>query len=1005
MINGMDKIRVTVEAIGAARSVKLFDVTGLTAAESGFKTDNTPPKDGYKEFTVSTGKRKHYWIHGEFDTPEAAENEKLYLDVGTGVGGWDANNPQMLLYLNGKMAQGLDVNHREATLSPKTHYDMYNYCYSSEQGGNFPVRHTVKKMFKNVNRLYYDMLVPYEACRDVYDQNSQEYLVTVRILEETANILDLRAIHSESFFKSVDEAIAYINEEYYDKLCSTEGKPKVNCIGHTHIDVEWLWDRATTKEKIQRSFATAKSLMDEYPEYKFMLSQPQLYKYLKEEAPEKYEELKELIATDRWEPEGSFFVECDCNLSSGESLIRQIMHGKRYFKEEFGKECHTLFLPDVFGYAAALPQILKKSGVDYFITSKISWNDINTMPHDSFMWQGIDGTEIFTNFITGQNHKRGEEPARGTTYVGNNNSAFIYGTWERNKDKNYTSSAINTYGFGDGGGGPTADMLEKLRRLSKGLPGFPVATSEFIYPYFTKLEAEFTENAKKLRKTPKWVGELYLEYHRGTYTSQANNKRDNRRSEYALAKAEAISMTDLLLGGEYDKAGLDENWEKTLHLQFHDILPGSSINEVYCDSAKDYKDILAYAKGVTEKKLESIAKNVNTAGGVLVYNALGFPRKAHLNIDGKHYITEETIPAFGFAVITPKEHENKVKAASHYLANERYEIKFDELGRFTSIYDKKADREVISAPANEIRFFEDRPLRYDAWELEYNYATKCYIPDGPVTEEVITDGDRAGLKFTRKYFNTEIIQTVWVYSDSDRIDIETEVDWQERHQIMKLAFPLDVHTQRATFEIQYGHTERPTTRNNSWEAAKYEVCAHKWIDLSECDYGVAILNDSKYGYSVDENLVMVSCLRGPTYPDEKCDLGKHKFTISLLPHVGTIKEGKVVEEAYNLNIPIESINIGKTNGTLPERFSLISGEVGTAVIECVKRAEDSDDMIVRLYEAHNAKTKVKLEAGFEFSKVYLTDLQENPIQELKLEDGKVELNLKNFEISTLRFVK
>ena len=1006
MINNTNKIKVTIDALGQSRTERLFNLTGLVAAESGFKTDNDPPADGYKEFNGCNGARKHYWIKGEFDTPDTSnENESLFLEIATGISGWDANNPQMLIYLNGKMVQGIDVNHREVSLKPSTHYEMYNYCYTAEQACDFPVRHSVVKLFKNVEKLYYDMLIPFEACRDVYDNNSQEYLVTVRILEETANILDLRNIPSKAYYDSVDAAIEYINREYYEKLCSTEGKPKVNCIGHTHIDVEWLWDRATTKEKIQRSFATAKALMDEYPEYRFMLSQPQLYKYLKEEAPEKFEELKALVKDKKWEPEGSFFVECDCNLSSGESLVRQIMYGKRFFKNEFGTDCHTLFLPDVFGYAAALPQILKKSGVDYFITSKISWNDVNTMPHDSFMWQGIDGTEIFTNFITGQKHIRGQEPARGTTYVGNNDAAFIYGTWERNKDKDYTTSSINTFGHGDGGGGPTKEMLEKLRRLAKGLPGFPVAVTEFIYPYFTELEKEFLENAKKLRKMPKWVGELYLEFHRGTYTTQANNKRDNRRSEYALTKAEVISLTDMLLGGDYDKSGLDENWEKVLHLQFHDILPGSSINEVYRDSAKDYAEILAYAKGVAENKLKAIAEKLNTDGGILVYNSLGFPRRAHINVDGKHYITNELIPAFGYAVITPDEHKNTLKASSHYLENERYEIKFDELGRFSSIYDKKAEREVISGPANEIRFFEDRPIVYDAWELDLNYATKCYIPDEIPTEEIIVDGDRVGIKYSRKYFATAIEQTVWVYSGSDRIDIETEVDWQERHQIMKLAFPLDVHSESATFEIQYGHTARSTTRNTSWDAAKYEVCAHKWVDLSECGYGIALLNDGKYGYSVDENTVSVSCLRGPTYPDKEADFGKHKFTVSLLPHVGGIKEGKVIEEAYALNVPTEYMPAKKTNGTASDNFSLISGDYGTAILECVKRAEDSDDMIVRLYEAHNAKTKVTLKAGFEFSKVYLTDLQENVIEELPVNGGEVTLKLKNFEIATLKFVK
>lgn len=1004
MPDALTKIRIALQNLKQAIAVTVCKVDELSAIESNFKTSNTPPEGEYKPYGACSGKFRHYWIKGEFDTPCAEPNTEYCLMADTGITGWDALNPQALLFLNGKIVQGLDLNHKDCSLAPDTHYDMLSYWYTAERD-HFKVNYSVVKIYSNVEKLYYDLQVPYEACERVYDANSAEYHKTLSLLEMAVNIIDFRTVHSPEFFASIDAALDFFGSEFYGKLCSTEGKPEVVCLGHTHIDVEWLWSRFVTKEKIQCSFSTAKALMDKYPEYKFMLSQPNLYQYLKEEAPEKYEELRELVKAGRWEPEGAMYVECDCNLTSGESLVRQLIYGKKFFRDEFGKESKVLFLPDVFGYSAAIPQILKKSGVDYFVTSKISWNDTNTVPHDTFIWQGIDGTEIFTTFISGQGYTKGQPAKRGTTYVGNCNPDFIYGTWNRQTDKSYVNSSLNTYGYGDGGGGPTGEMLEKLRRLMRGLPGFPVATSEFLYPYLKRLEAEFLDNARKLRKTPKWIGELYLEYHRGTYTTMANNKRGNRRSEFGLAKVEAISYTDMLFGGTYDKEQIDKNWLMVLHDQFHDILPGSSIEEVYRLSGEDYVQILDFVKAETANKLNSIASKVNTDGGVFVYNALGFPRRAEIKIDGKHYVTDEKIPALGWKVIKPTSHAPALVATDRRLENELYIIDFDDAGRIVSLFDKRVNRNVIAAPANEMRFSEDYPSNYDAWELEHDYATKTYVQDSPAVSRIIEDGDRIGIRFERKYMNSSFVQTVWIYSGSPRIDIENDFDWQERHQIMKLAFPLDVRSQSATFEIQYGHTQRPTHKNTSWDAAKFEVCAHKWVDISESGYGIAVLNDSKYGFSAEENTITVSCLRGPTYPNKNADLGKHKFTISLLPHLGDIKAGEVVEEAYALNQPIEFFNIGKNSGTLPDTYSLVNCESGTVIVEGVKRCENDDGLIVRLYEAYNAHSKAKLTVAGDYRAAYLCDLSENVIRELDFNNGSVELDMHNFEIETVKFVK
>ena len=998
MNNPMPKLKMTLRNLDTIRRERCFVIEGVTSAASDFKTSNTPPTEGYVPFTRAAGAHQHAWIHAEFDTPPAEEGVDYYLNIETSIKGWDATGPQSLVFLNGKVAFGHDVNHRDTLVDPSTHYDMYNYMYNCDHGG-FSITHAIVKVYRRVEKLYYDMLVPYEAVKDVYTPLSTEYNVTLRVLEEAANLIDLRAPKSPEFFASVERAIEYMETEYYGKLCSTEGKPKVNCLGHTHIDVEWCWDRFVTMEKIQRSAATVVDLMRSYPHYKFMLSQPELYIYLKNGSPETYEAVKQLAAEGRWEPEGALLVECDCNLVSGESLVRQITMGKRFFREEFGKDSKVLFLPDVFGYSAALPQILKKSGVDYFMTSKISWNDTNTMPHDNFIWQGIDGTEIFSSFIQGQKYT--PTPDRRTTYVGNNDSNFIYGTWHRQSDKEYVSTAMNTYGFGDGGGGPTKDMLEKLSRLQRGLPGFPVAVSTFLYDYLVDIEAEFLANAKKLGKTPKWVGELYLEFHRGTYTTMADNKRDNRKMEFALEKCESLAMLDLTEGGTYDAKAFAEAWHKVLHNQFHDILPGSSIKKVYDNTHKDYEELLAEAKSIVDEKLASISAKLDTDGGILVYNALGFARRGAINVDGKTYITDEEIPALGYKVIKCTEHKCGFKASADGVENKFLRAKFNDQGFLTSLYDKKNKREVLSGVGAVPTFYEDHPEVFDAWEIDKDYFTKAYVPTEKAECEIVEDGDRTGVKFSRTYMSSKVSMTYWISDVAQRLDIETYVDWHETHQLMKLVFPLDIHATTATFETQYGHLNRPTHKNTSWDEAKFEVCAHKWVDVSERGYGIAILNDSKYGHSVEGSKVTITCLRSPKHPNPMADIGEHRFTVSILPHKGDIGEGRVVREAYDLNQPLEYRVIAANKGTLPEEYSLAQTSGDDVLIECVKLAECGDGMVIRMYETLGGRANTTLSVGSNWKSATLTNLMEEAIEPLKLKDGKINLAFAPFEIKTV----
>lgn len=472
-----EKINITCGTLSSIANKKLFEIENVEYVKADvYKKDNSFPTKGWEPFLPGTymcGKDEHFWIRATFRTPAAKADTSYYLKCTTGFEGqWDATNPQGLIYLNGEMVQGCDTNHTEVYLEPDTEYVLHNYFYIGLIDANVPLNMALYALDEKTERLYYDMKVAYDSCM-IQHKNSDEYVSVMSVLEQTANLIDLRAPESKEYYDSIDNALNFINQELYTKLCTAKGKPVIACIAHTHIDVEWQWDRVQTREKIQRSFATASALMKKYPEYKFMLSQPELYRYLKEEAPEKYEELKEYVKQGRWEPEGAMYVEADCNLISGESFVRQILQGKKFFKDEFGVDCKILFLPDVFGYSAAMPQILNKCGIRHFVTSKINWNETNTLPVDSFMWEGLDGSEIFTNFITTQNYN-GPEPSRYTTYVGMLTPSQIKGTWNKFIQKEYSNRAMTTYGFGDGGGGPTKIMLETQRRLSKGLPGVPV---------------------------------------------------------------------------------------------------------------------------------------------------------------------------------------------------------------------------------------------------------------------------------------------------------------------------------------------------------------------------------------------------------------------------------------------------------------------------------------------------------------------------------------------------
>ena len=1013
------KINRIVDQLDALRCRPAMELGTFTYVESGYKTDNTPPDGPWAPFPDDLafgGKDRHFWFHHCFRAPASQAGCRLYFDLRTAKphfdhriarfaneDGWDASKPQGLVYLNGEMVQGLDVNHRQVLLQPETDYDMYLYFYCGTEEETAYFLPSLIWLDEAVDRFYYDVKVALDACLCL-EEGSEDFCRILVPLEAAVNLLDLRQPGSPAFYESLERAEARLQKDLYQTACG-HSTVTVDCVGHTHIDVAWLWTLEQTREKAQRSFSTVLRLMEQYPEYKFMSSQPQLYQYVKESAPEIYAQIKEMVRQGRWEVEGAMWLEADCNLTSGESLVRQILHGKRFMQQEFGVDSKTLWLPDVFGYSAAMPQILKKSGVDRFFTSKISWNETNRMPFETFLWQGIDGTEIFTSFATAQDKLPGGRQENYVTYNGTTEPKMVLGTWERYTKKEYTDEVMITFGFGDGGGGPSRHMLETQRRTSAGFPGFPKTRITTSTEYLDSIEKKFYDACEETGRTPRWVGELYLEFHRGTYTSMAKNKRSNRKSELLFQKAETLAVLDQALGGPaYPQKALHDGWQTILLNQFHDIIPGSSIREVYEECDRQYAALAETGSALVDRRLRHLADNV-PGQGLLVYNPLGFARSGLISHNGRK-LWVDNVPAMGWTVAEAGEPECRVLAEPRCLENDFVRLELDEQGRISSLFDKIARRELVlpGQKLNELQVFEDIPRQYDNWELSNYYKQKMWTVDQVASMEPVDEGARRGIRITWTYLSSTLTQTVWLTDHSAQIDFETEIDWHEHHQVLKAAFPLDLQTTSAAYEIQFGHLNRPTHSNTSWDAAKFEVCGHKWADLSEEGYGVSLLNDCKYGHSAEGSTLKLTLLKCGTYPNPEADQGHHAFTYALLPHTGSFKESGTIQAAYCLNQPLMAQSLSGQGSILPERFSLVSCDKPNIIIETVKQAEDSRDMIVRFYEAHGRRGFVTMNFGVPVASVTLCDLMEQdlPKGDLEILDNQVSVPVRSFEIITLK---
>jgi alpha-mannosidase len=815
------------------------------------------------------------------------------------------------------------------------------------------------------------------------------------------------------------DAVARSRKLIRDGLGSLNGELKhtIVPVGHAHLDTAWLWPIAVTKKKMAHTTATQLGLLERYPEYVFVHSQASQYEWLELEYPELFERVKAAIKRGQWEVVGSMWVEADCNLTGAESLVRQFLYGRRYFREKLGVETQDMWLPDVFGYSAALPQILAKFNISYFLTQKISWNQTNKFPHHTFWWQGIDGTRVWTHFPPADTYNGSAEPKEVVYSVRNY------------RDHGRSDQSLYVFGFGDGGGGPTVRHLELLRR-GRLAPLYPdVASGKTALEFFRAARA-------KSRDLMTWVGELYLELHRGTYTSQATTKRNNRRSEFLLRDAEWLACFAPGFPESYPAAELEAAWKLVLLNQFHDIIPGSSVREVYEDADRDYAKVREIGERVVSDSLVRIGRALNTEGYAQPY---AFFANASMVTQGEIPWTYESVPtsltigeevlpvqivdtfgerklvfptpqaALGTVAVgdfgdAPAATKYRLKASNRRIENAELSVRFDPHGNIASVQSLDDGTEFLEPGrlGNVFQILDDQPLDWSAWDVDvFSFETAQDLLRSESFEIVERGPVRVAAEVVKTFGKSTIRQRISL-GPTPGIRFETEVDWQEENKMLKVAFPVNVNAARATYEIQFGSVERPTHYNTTWDQARFEVCAQKWVDLSEGDQGVALLNDGKYGHDIHGNVIRLSLLRSPKAPDPECDMGIHRFSYVLMPHFMPHNYANVVQAAYAFNAGVRAVSIpadGGESGSLP---ALVACEHRNIVVESVKRAEDGDGIIVRLYECHNSRGRAELACARRPRTAELCNLEEAPVAELEVQDGLIAFEFRPFEILTLR---
>ena len=959
-----------------------------------------------------------FWFRLSGKAPKLAEHLQLGLtaDIGGERTLWRGNSP----------VHGIDHRHEVVPIAGfAKDGEFYVQVYTTNPQCRVHLRELPREpLVETVAGAWYVAIDP-ELKGLTYDVDFAYHMLDAVETKDPAHATILRALNDvvNLFDFNQRELIAKARKTLRDVLANLDGeiKHEIVPVGHAHLDTAWLWPIEITKKKMAHTTATQLALIERFPDYVFVHSQASQYEWLELEYPELFERVKKAILKGQWEPVGSMWVEADCNLTGAESLVRQFTYGKRYFRDKLGVETRDMWLPDVFGYSAALPQILAKCNVDYFLTQKISWNDTNKFPHNTFWWQGIDGTKVWTHF----------PPA--DTYIGSGEPAQVVASAKNHRDQARSDMSLYVFGWGDGGGGPTERHIELLRR-GRVAPNYPdVGMGKSALSFFRDAKA-------KSRDLMTWVGELYAEFHRGTYTSQAANKKGNRESEFLLRDVELLSCFRDDFPKKYNQAEIERLWKLVLLNQFHDIIPGSSVREVYVDSDRDYADILSSGAALLEDAMRNIAAKFDTsqmARPIAIFQNADVPSQAAVDWDESDAplsvnAPEESLPVqlveeFGERkLIFPTPHaalrtvcvadlsdaapqtKYRLKASTNQrrLENHELSVRFDGQGNIVSIASLEDGTEFVEAGkiANLFQLFEDKPRFWSAWDIDAYATEKGVDLIRSDSFEIVERGPvRVAVEIVKRFGNSTLRQRISL-GPTPGIRFDTEVDWHEEDKLLKVAFPVNVHSARATYEVQFGSVERPTHMNTSWDQARFEVCAQKWADLSEADQGVALINDCKYGHDIQGNVMRLSLLRAPKAPDPECDMGRHRFSYVLFPHFGPYQYAGVVSAAYALNAKPRVARIQRAEGLDGSLPMLVGCEDRNIVIETVKKSDSGSDIVVRLYECHNARGVAELFCARNVREAFLCDLEENPVAELELIEGAVNFSYKPFEIITIKLV-
>jgi len=962
---------------------------------------------------------------GSAGIPESMAGQPVWLEVQTAS--------EVFVYANGKLVDGVDPNRVRVKLTdaakPGFHYDLRFEAYSRSKFDDERALETLHMrgcvqhfhvpelvtLNQEAQALKFDLAVLYEAAFGTLTPEA----VKLHLQAEIKELLKLFPLY-DSLLDELNAAVprlrAYAREHVYRPGTSFGHTGKLACVAHSHLDLAYHWKVSQCVQKNARTCLVQLRLMDRYPEFRYAHSQAWCYEMLEAHYPELFEEIRKRVAEGRWDIVGGMYIEPDCNLPSAESFIRQVVYGKLYFLEKFGVEVDNCWVPDVFGNSAILPQILKLGGIDYFLSNKMAaFNDTNRFPHNLFLWRGVDGTEIYASVPS-------------THFITWNEPDQVLTSWQTFQDERISDETVHMYGFGDGGSGVNFEMLEYYERIKK-LPGFPEMRLTTGRDYLHK---SFAQHPERLEV---WDGELYLEMHRGTFTTKGQFKRENRRAEFTAQEVESLLTLAALNGAPYPAGELKSAYKKLLVNQFHDILPGSHTNPVFHETVERYREMREEFSKLKQQALAVLAPP-GAPDDICIFNPFSEAREGLAVLDGagagcledakgnryavqrqelpgggERYVARvPAVPPLGMRTLRKTGAPAAAGAAATSngtLENRFFRLRFDPHRRLVEIYDKQRSRQIVpqGAVANEWQLFEDKPGAFNAWDILPGYE------DHPIeladwdSIEVVENGPLStAVRLRRAFSLSRAEQVIRLYSGAPRIDFETWVDWRETERLLKVAFPVEVLAKIYTTDTSAGVLERENNRNTTWQQARFEVCAHKWTDLSEGCFGVALMNDCKYGCDVKGNVIRLSLLKAPIRPDRVSDKGEHRFTYSLFPHDGDWRRSGLVEAAYDLNWPLQALG-GRRGGPLEGKSGL---SIDTPAVKCMAFKLDEKrqrDVVVRLVELYGSHATARLRPGFPFRRVEVCDLLERQTAEIASSRDCVEVSFRPYQIQTLKFVR